>query len=78
MVEHRLSEILDGNPIFSAYSPTTRRGIRVIQHLPTTDEIGISYWLDTLGDPLTDPENIRELVIAAHCRMPRGTPVPPH
>jgi hypothetical protein len=56
--------ILDGNPIFSAFSPTARRGIRIIQHAPTTEHPELAYWLDTFGGPITDPESIQELVIA--------------
>ncbi len=50
----------DGNPIFSAVSPTLRRGIRVLQHEPTTDQLELDYWLDTFGSD----EPISELVIS--------------
>jgi len=56
--------LLDGNPIFSAYSLRLRKGIRVIQHAPTEDQLELAFWLDTFGGPVTDPESIRELVIA--------------
>ena len=50
----------DGNPIFSAVSPTLRRGVRIIQHEPGGDELELEYWLDTFqGD-----EPIAELVIS--------------
>ncbi len=50
----------DGNPIFSAVSPTLRRGVRIIQHEPTTDQLELDYWLDTFGSD----ETISELVIS--------------
>jgi hypothetical protein len=56
--------ILDGNPMFSAYSPAVRRGVRIIQHPPTNNQLEFAYWLDTYGGPDTDPESIQELVIA--------------
>jgi hypothetical protein len=50
----------DGNPIFSAIAPALRRGVRIIQHEPTTDHLELEYWLDTFqGD-----EAIAELVIS--------------
>ena len=51
-------------PIFSAYSPTRRCGIRVIQYPPTSKRLELDYWLDTFGGELGEPETIRELVIA--------------
>jgi len=54
----------DGNPIFSAYSPITQKGIRIIQHPPSSPNLEFEHWLDTFGGPLTDSEAIRELVIA--------------
>ena len=69
----------DGNPIFTAWSPTQRRGIRVIQYeddsigqlsrFDPTRTFGYTTYLDWFGDP-SDPEQapeggaIRELVIA--------------
>jgi hypothetical protein len=55
---------LDGNPIFSAFSPIRRKAVRVIQHPPTTDRDEFDCWEDTFGGPRTDPEAIWELVIA--------------
>ena len=57
-------ELRDGNPIFSAYSPENRYGIRVIQYPPESDRLELDWWLDTFGGPATDPQAIRELVIA--------------
>ncbi len=57
-------ELHDGNPIFSAYSPVTGRGIRVIQHPPASSELEFDYWLDTFGGKLGEPGVIRELVIS--------------
>jgi hypothetical protein len=56
--------ISQGNPIFSAVSPQLKRGIRVIQHEPTSASLEIQAWPDTFGGSVTDPESIRELVIA--------------
>lgn len=50
----------DGNPIFTAVSPTLRRGVRVIQHEPTADELELEYWTDTFEGA----EPIAELVIS--------------
>ncbi len=57
-------ELGQGNPIFSAFSPLLRRGIRVIQHEPTRQTLEIQAWPDSFGGPITDPESIKELVIA--------------
>lgn len=56
--------IRDGNPIFSAFSPLEHRGLRIIQHPPTTNDIELRFWLDTFGGSLTDPTSIQELVIS--------------
>lgn len=56
--------IQDGNPIFSAYSPSTRRGVRVIQFEPSGNEPELDTWLDTFGGDIRDPDSITELVIA--------------
>ena len=55
---------MDGNPIFSAFSPSLRKGVRIIQYPPTSNRIEFDFWQDTFGGPRTDPEAIRELVIA--------------
>jgi hypothetical protein len=57
-------DISQGNPIFSAVSPLLKRGVRVIQHEPTSAGLEIQAWPDTFGGSVTDPECIRELVIA--------------
>jgi hypothetical protein len=57
-------ELGQGNPIFSAFSPLLRRGIRVIQHEPTCQTMEIQAWPDSFGGPITNPESIKELVIA--------------
>jgi hypothetical protein len=56
--------ISQGNPIFSAISPELKRGIRIIQHEPTSPGLEIQAWPDTFGGSVTDPDSIRELVIA--------------
>ena len=56
--------ILDGNPIFSAYSPKLRKGIRVVQYRPeSNDNVEFDSWLDAYGGDITDPQSIHELVI---------------
>ena len=55
--------IRDGNPIFSAYSPTLRKGIRVVQYPPESADVEFDYWLDTFGGDITDPQSVHELVI---------------
>ena len=62
--DSRRCRVRDGNPIFSAYSPERRCGIRVIQYPPESDHLEFDWWLDTFGGPVTDPQAIRELVIA--------------
>jgi hypothetical protein len=57
------STILDGNPIFSAYSRKLRKGIRVVQYQPESPNVEFDYWLDTYGGEITDPQSINELVI---------------
>lgn len=57
----------DCNPIFTAWSPTQKRGIRVIQH-EGSDLLYTTYpdWFGDPNDPEQAPEGgaIRELVIA--------------
>lgn len=55
---------MDGNPIFTAFSPSLRKGVRVIQDQPTSDRVEFQFWYDTFGGSIRDPEAIRELVIA--------------
>jgi hypothetical protein len=50
----------DGNPIFSAVSPTLQRGVRILQHEPTSDQLELDYWLDTFGSD----QAVSELVIS--------------
>jgi hypothetical protein len=59
------SELRDGNPIFSAFSPRLRRALRVIQHEPEEHELELAWWSDSsTGD---DGSNVEELVIS--CAM---------
>lgn len=51
---------LDGNPIFTAWSPIRRLGLRVIEFEPQRDSDNLQFWLDSFDAPLT----INELVIA--------------
>ncbi len=55
---------MDGNPIFTAFTPGDQYAIRIIQYPPTSTNLEFDYWLDTFGGAATDPEAIRELVIA--------------
>jgi hypothetical protein len=56
-------ELAEGNPIFTAVSRQLQRGIRVIQHEPTKDEVEIQAWLDSFGGD-HDSTSISELVIS--------------
>jgi hypothetical protein len=56
-------ELAEGNPIFSSVSKQLRRGIRVIQHEPTENEVEIQAWLDSFGGT-HDSSRIDELVIS--------------
>ena len=56
--------IKDGNPVFSAFSPLLRRGIRIVQQEPVEPGLDFQVWLDAFGGPPTDPESINELVVA--------------
>src|SRR4051794_36191604 len=55
-------DCLDGNPIFSAFSPALRRGVRIIQHEPTTQRIEIQAWPDFVGGSYYDPGAVQELL----------------
>ncbi len=57
-------DYLDGNPIFSACSRSLRRGVRIIQHEPTTQRLEIQAWPDFVGGSYHDPDAIQELVIS--------------
>ena len=57
-------DYLDGNPIFSAVSPSLRRGVRIIQHEPTSRKLEIQAWPDFVGGSYNDPHAIQELVIS--------------
>jgi hypothetical protein len=54
----------DGNPIFTAVCPDLHRGVRIIQEqVPGLGESDCDFWTDYFGE-ISDPEAIRELVIA--------------
>jgi hypothetical protein len=44
----------DGNPIFSARSEELERGVRVMQHTPTSDDIEIAAWLKNYPEEFID------------------------
>lgn len=52
-----LPDVAEGNPIFSAYSPSLKRGIRVLQAEPTRDRVEFFAYMDTFG-------KINELIIS--------------
>jgi hypothetical protein len=54
----------EGNPMFSAVSPLLHRGIRIIQHAPTANDLEMQAWLDHFGGIFNDPDSIEELVIS--------------
>ncbi len=51
----------DGNPIISAYIPSLKKSIRIIQEVPEMNEVEIGVWTE---DTEFDNENIKELVIS--------------
>jgi hypothetical protein len=53
---------LDGDPIFSAWCPSRRLGVRVIQNEPQREVMELAFWRDTTGDEWTGEVNT--LVIA--------------
>jgi hypothetical protein len=55
---------MDGNPIFSAYSPPLQKAIRIIQHPPESEDLELEYWLDTYGGSLGDADAIEEIVVS--------------
>ncbi|HWE38783.1 MAG TPA: hypothetical protein VG406_19700 [Isosphaeraceae bacterium] len=63
-------DLLDGNPIFSAFSPSKRRGVRIIQHAPTSQNVEIQAWPDFVGGDFYDPDVIQELVISCALSEP--------
>jgi hypothetical protein len=58
----------DGNPMFSAVSTELRRGVHVIQHAPTSDDVELVWWLDRFGEEGID-EVVDQLVIS--CALSR-------
>jgi hypothetical protein len=40
----------DGDPIFSAWCPSRKRGVRVIQNEPQEQELELDFWSDIVGD----------------------------
>ena len=69
-------DVSEGNPIFSAFSPRLKRGIRILQSDPTEKGVEFYAYPDTFGGTIFDPAAIHELVIscvlsdvAAHVAM---------
>jgi hypothetical protein len=59
--------LCDGNPIFSAVSAELRRGVHVIQHAPTSEDVELVWWLDRFGEE--EIEMVEQLVIS--CALSR-------
>jgi hypothetical protein len=53
----------DGNPMFSAVSAELHRGVHVIQHAPTSEDVELVWWLDQFGEEGID-EVVDQLVIS--------------
>lgn len=53
----------DGNPIFTAWSPVLRRGVRIVQRPASAGVPDLSYWLDVFGGALHEPDAVEELVL---------------
>jgi len=53
----------DGDPIFSAVSPSLGRGVHVIQHTPTSDGLELEWWVDRFGEEGVD-DVIDQLVVS--------------
>jgi hypothetical protein len=57
-------DVSEGNPIFSAFSPMLKRGIRILQSEPTEKGVEFYAYPDTFGGTIFDPAAIHELVIS--------------
>lgn len=53
----------DGDPIFSAWSPSRKLGVRVIQNEPQLQELDLDFWYDRVGDEWSGGE-VNTLVIS--------------
>ena len=53
----------DGDPIFSAVATALGRGVHIIQHEPTRDEMELVWWVDRFGEEGVDAM-IDQLVIS--------------
>lgn len=60
--------VRDGNPMFSAMSAELRRGVHVIQHAPTAEDVELVWWRDRFGEEGLD-EVVDQLVIS--CALSR-------
>ncbi|PQO43965.1 hypothetical protein [Blastopirellula marina] len=56
-----------GNPIYHLRSKALRKGIRIIQVTPTTNELSLSTWLSSVESDVSNDSNFVELVI--HCEL---------
>src|SRR5262245_40658580 len=52
----------DGDPIFSAWSPSRKLGVRVIQNEPQARVVELDFWPDVVGDQWSG--EVRTLVIS--------------
>jgi hypothetical protein len=62
------ADLQDGDPMFSAVSPMQGRGVHIIQHAPTSDQLELVYWVDKFGEEGID-DVIYQLVIS--CALSR-------
>jgi hypothetical protein len=60
------ADLQDGNPIFTAVSRSTRRGLRVIQLDLNEEQPPLQFWTSWFGGR-TNPDAVEELVIA--CKL---------
>jgi hypothetical protein len=58
----------DGDPIFSAWSPSRKLGVRVIQNEPQQQSLELNFWPDIVGDEWSGGE-VHTLVIS--CALSR-------
>ena len=58
-----VAALQDGNPIFTAWSPPLRRGVRIVQRPASRDVPDLGYWLDMFGGDGHEPDAVEELVV---------------
>ena len=53
----------DGNPICNLMSPSTHKGVRIIQHPASSDELVLSGFTETFGHAPEEDQYVIELVV---------------